>query len=77
MGNIQSDSKSNNKNDNQRVNINAGNKKELKNKYCNKCGRKLESELYGLFCDSYCRSEYYLEIRQDMDDCFGAWSGRD
>lgn len=73
MGNIQSDSKSNNQN----ININLHNKKEQKNKYCNKCGRKLENDLYGLFCDSFCRSEYFLEIRQDMDDCFGDWIGRD
>lgn len=70
MGNVQSN--------NQSKNINLHSEKDKqRNKYCNKCGRKLENDLYGLFCDSFCRSEYYLEIRQDMDDCYGAWIGRD
>lgn len=59
--------------DNQKTNIN----NKPKNKYCHKCGKRLENDLYTPFCDSYCRSEYYLEIRQDMDDCYGAWLGRD
>ncbi len=70
MGNVQNNNQSNN------INLHCEKDKQ-RNKYCNKCGRKLENDLYGLFCDSFCRSEYYLEIRQDMDDCFGEWIGRD
>ena len=36
-------------------------------KYCDKCGRELESMVYAPFCSGSCRSEYYKEIAREMD----------
>lgn len=37
-----------------------------KTTYCMKCGKKLDKDSLNEFCDSYCRKEYYAEIRKDM-----------
>lgn len=41
--------------------------------YCCKCLKSLSNNYVkdcagNKFCDKFCRSEYYIEIRQDNDD---------
>ena len=50
--------------------------------YCSKCLRVLNKDsvkdTYGNdFCCRECRAEYWSEVRQDRDDCFGDWTRRD
>ncbi len=46
--------------------------KQIKNetKYCLKCCKLLINNKVKNFCDRDCRRDYYLEIRQDMDDIY-------
>jgi len=46
------------------------------NGYCSKCLRKLKDTYVmdtvgNKFCDKWCRSNYWQEIRQDNDDLLG------
>lgn len=55
---------------NQITNINIDT--ESKN-YCSKCLSVLGNEMVidgenNVFCDDFCKREYWLELRQDMDD---------
>ena len=56
--------------------------------YCAKCGKPLEDindennkyiikdENNNLFCDKICRSEYWNEIRREVDDRYYGWNRR-
>jgi len=61
-------------------NINTYGEFEVKEKvfrYCFKCGKELPEGSSDKFCDFYCRSEYYAEIRKEADACFNQWCGKD
>lgn len=51
--------------------------------YCCKCGRLIKysdgvKDLdENIFCDDYCRREFWLELRQDHDDVFREIYGKD
>jgi hypothetical protein len=67
-----------NRKNNHDGNINTyGGQKVKLYKYCQKCGKDFETPSLDMFCCWECRKEYYAEIRQDNDDCFGEWIGRD
>jgi hypothetical protein len=53
------------------------NKKVKLFKYCIKCGEDFPTPSQDQFCCWECRKEFYQELRQDADDCFGEWIGRD
>ena len=43
----------------------------MSQKHCNKCLVELSEEQklkYGNFCSKYCKKDYYLECKQDIDD---------
>ena len=54
------------------------------NTYCEKCLTKLDKNKNyitdhngNVFCDEECRSDFYLEIKREMDSRYNQWSGRD
>lgn len=60
-------------------NINTKEKKEKKEKtykYCEKCGKQLEEESTSEFCDQWCRSEYFSEIRRENDARYREFTDR-
>lgn len=45
-------------------------------KYCSKCGRQLEEGSTSEFCDQWCRSEYFAEIRRENDARYREFTDR-
>lgn len=70
---IQVDSESNESNKNENINVS---EKQRVYKYCEKCGKQLEEESTLEFCDQWCRSEYFSEIRRENDALYREFSGR-
>lgn len=48
-----------------------------KNKYCDRCGRKLPEEFEDCFCDFYCKQEFYAEKTKELTSCYREWVGLD
>lgn len=57
-------------------NINTKEEKEKICKYCEKCGKQLEEGSTSEFCDQWCRSEYFSEIRRENDALYREFTGR-
>lgn len=66
-------------NHNNNININTSNNRDISEKtfkYCEKCGKQLEEGSVELFCDFYCKQEFFRENAKELDSCYREFIGR-